>query len=113
MRPRRHLTINQHLAIAKLKTGCSQREVSTMLRVSSADCNRETGSVTGRHRSGDSLATSHADDRFILNSILLNWMMNTTQLQARLSKVRAMEHFRWTRNQWLNVSVRLHWTAAL
>uniref|UniRef100_A0A673KE60 Transposase Tc1-like domain-containing protein n=1 Tax=Sinocyclocheilus rhinocerous TaxID=307959 RepID=A0A673KE60_9TELE len=45
---------------------------------------RETGRVTERHRSGRPLATSHADDRFIVNSALRNRMMNATQLQARL-----------------------------
>ncbi|KAJ8371333.1 hypothetical protein SKAU_G00113610 [Synaphobranchus kaupii] len=45
---------------------------------------RETGRVTERHRSGRPLATSHTDDRFIVNSALRNRMMNATQLQAHL-----------------------------
>uniref|UniRef100_A0A667WJH9 Transposase Tc1-like domain-containing protein n=1 Tax=Myripristis murdjan TaxID=586833 RepID=A0A667WJH9_9TELE len=44
---------------------------------------KETGRVTERHRSGRPLATSHTDDRFIVNSALRNRMMNATQLQAR------------------------------
>ncbi|KAJ8352617.1 hypothetical protein SKAU_G00240930 [Synaphobranchus kaupii] len=91
MRPRRHLTIDQqYLAIARLQTGCSQREVATELRVSQSVISRlqqryrETGRVTERHRSGRPLATSHTDDRFIVNSALRNRMMNATQLQAHL-----------------------------
>lgn len=53
-------------------------------------CSRdtETGRVTKRHRSGRPLATSHADDRFIVNSALLNRMMNASQLQACLKEER-------------------------
>uniref|UniRef100_A0A667X1A1 Tc1-like transposase DDE domain-containing protein n=1 Tax=Myripristis murdjan TaxID=586833 RepID=A0A667X1A1_9TELE len=92
---------------------------------------RETGRVTERHRSGRPLATSHTDDRFIVNNALRNRMMNGTQLQVRLRKVRgtqhglrarrparvpdhttrhrchrlawAREHLRWTRDQWASV----------
>uniref|UniRef100_A0A667WHT7 Transposase Tc1-like domain-containing protein n=1 Tax=Myripristis murdjan TaxID=586833 RepID=A0A667WHT7_9TELE len=52
---------------------------------------RETGRVTERHRSGHPLATSHTDDRFIVNSALWNRMMNATQLQARLREVRGTQ----------------------
>uniref|UniRef100_A0A3Q3W5R1 Transposase Tc1-like domain-containing protein n=1 Tax=Mola mola TaxID=94237 RepID=A0A3Q3W5R1_MOLML len=76
-------------------------------RVSSAGCNRESGRVTERHRSGCPSAKSHADGCFIVNSALRNHMMNATQLQAcqtiriRLRQWRhrlvwAREHLRWT-----------------
>ncbi len=64
--------------------GCSQREVATELKVSQSvisrlqQRHRETGRVTERHRSGRLLATSHADDRYIENSALWNWIMNAT-----------------------------------
>ncbi|KAJ8370082.1 hypothetical protein SKAU_G00101100 [Synaphobranchus kaupii] len=103
MRPRRHLTIDQqYLAIARLQTGCSQREVATELRVSQSVISRlqqryrETGRVTERHRSGRPLATSHTDDRFIVNSALRNRMMNATQLQAHLREVRGTQVSRQT-----------------
>uniref|UniRef100_A0A3Q3W3U1 Uncharacterized protein n=1 Tax=Mola mola TaxID=94237 RepID=A0A3Q3W3U1_MOLML len=93
-----------YLATARLQTGCCQREVATELRVLqsvSAGCNRETGRVTERHRSGCSLATSHVDDRIIVNSTLQSRMI-ATQLQASLREVRAWArlHLHWTRNQW-------------
>uniref|UniRef100_A0A673LUM0 Transposase Tc1-like domain-containing protein n=1 Tax=Sinocyclocheilus rhinocerous TaxID=307959 RepID=A0A673LUM0_9TELE len=92
--------------------------------------NRKTGRVTEMHRSGCPLATSHADDRFIVNSALRNRMMNAI-LQTRLREVRgtrvscqtclrarrptppgtgvrhrlawAREHLCLTRNQWASV----------
>uniref|UniRef100_A0A667WGJ7 Tc1-like transposase DDE domain-containing protein n=1 Tax=Myripristis murdjan TaxID=586833 RepID=A0A667WGJ7_9TELE len=73
MRPRRHLTIDQ----------VSQSVISRLQQRY-----RETGRVTERHRSGHPLATSHTDDRFIVNSALRNRMMNATQLQAHLREVR-------------------------
>uniref|UniRef100_A0A667Y6R5 Tc1-like transposase DDE domain-containing protein n=1 Tax=Myripristis murdjan TaxID=586833 RepID=A0A667Y6R5_9TELE len=113
----------------------SYTEVATELRVSQSVISRlqqryrETGRVTERHRSGRPLATSHTDDRFIVNSALRNRMMNATQLQARLREVRgtqvsrqtirnrlhqhglhrchrlawAREHLRWMRDQWASV----------
>ncbi len=90
MRPRRNLTIYQQYHIARLQMGCSQREVATELKASQSvisrlqQRHRETGRVTERHRSGHPLATSHADDCFIVNSALWNRIMNATQLQARL-----------------------------
>jgi len=43
MGARRHLTIDQqYLAIVRLQTGCSQTDVATELRVSSAGCNRDS-----------------------------------------------------------------------
>uniref|UniRef100_A0A667XNA2 Transposase Tc1-like domain-containing protein n=1 Tax=Myripristis murdjan TaxID=586833 RepID=A0A667XNA2_9TELE len=80
-----------------LQTGCSQAEVATELRVSQSVISRlqqryrETGRVTERHRSGRPLATSHTDDRFIVNSALRNRMMNATQLKARLREVRGTQ----------------------
>uniref|UniRef100_A0A3B1IY54 Transposase Tc1-like domain-containing protein n=1 Tax=Astyanax mexicanus TaxID=7994 RepID=A0A3B1IY54_ASTMX len=120
MRPRRHLTIDQqYLAIAMLQTGHSQTEVATELRVSQSVISRlqqryrETGRVTERRRSGRPLATSQADDRYIVNNALRNRMMDATQLQAHLREVRgtqvhhrlawAREHLRWTRDQWASV----------
>uniref|UniRef100_A0A667XTL2 Transposase Tc1-like domain-containing protein n=1 Tax=Myripristis murdjan TaxID=586833 RepID=A0A667XTL2_9TELE len=101
--PRRHLTIDQqHLTIARLQTGCSQTEVATELRVSQSVISRmqkryrETGRVTERHRSGRPLATSHTDDRFIVNSALRNRMMNATQIQACLREVRGTQVSRQT-----------------
>uniref|UniRef100_A0A671VKC8 HTH cro/C1-type domain-containing protein n=1 Tax=Sparus aurata TaxID=8175 RepID=A0A671VKC8_SPAAU len=103
MRPRRHLTIDQqYLAIARLQTGCSQTEVATELRVSQSVISRlqqryrETGRVTERHRSGRPLATSHTDDRFIVNSALRNRMMNADQIQAHLREVRGTQVSRQT-----------------
>ncbi|MED6253694.1 hypothetical protein ATANTOWER_029166 [Ataeniobius toweri] len=88
-------TINQqYLTIARLQTGCSQTEVATELGDSQSVISRfqqryrETGRVTERHRSGRPLATSHSDVRFIVKSALWNWMMNATQLQARLREVK-------------------------
>uniref|UniRef100_A0A665V7J6 Transposase Tc1-like domain-containing protein n=1 Tax=Echeneis naucrates TaxID=173247 RepID=A0A665V7J6_ECHNA len=92
-------------------------------------CNKDI-SVTERHRSGRPSATSHTDERFIVNSALRNQMMNATQLQAHFREVRgtqvsrqtirnrlrqrglrrhlewAREHLCWTRDQW--ASVLLH-----
>uniref|UniRef100_A0A673HIB9 Transposase Tc1-like domain-containing protein n=1 Tax=Sinocyclocheilus rhinocerous TaxID=307959 RepID=A0A673HIB9_9TELE len=51
---------------------------------------RETGRVTESHRSGRPLATSHAGDRFIVNSALRNRVLNATQLQAHLREVRGI-----------------------
>uniref|UniRef100_A0A8C1WHH5 Transposase Tc1-like domain-containing protein n=1 Tax=Cyprinus carpio TaxID=7962 RepID=A0A8C1WHH5_CYPCA len=79
-----------------------------------------------RHRSAHPLATSDADECFIMNSALRNLMMNATQLQAHLrehglcargparvpdhtTRIRhhrlawAREHLRWKRNQWASV----------
>uniref|UniRef100_A0A671RVS7 Transposase Tc1-like domain-containing protein n=1 Tax=Sinocyclocheilus anshuiensis TaxID=1608454 RepID=A0A671RVS7_9TELE len=68
--------------------------------------NRKTGRVTEMHRSGCLLATSHADDRFIVNSALRNRMMKAI-LQARLRehglRARRPTHLRLTRNQWASV----------
>uniref|UniRef100_A0A673FQF7 Transposase Tc1-like domain-containing protein n=1 Tax=Sinocyclocheilus rhinocerous TaxID=307959 RepID=A0A673FQF7_9TELE len=104
-------------------------------RVSSAGCNRdtETGRVTERHRSGCPLATSHADDRFIVNSALRNRKINVRGTRVSRQTIRnclhqhglrarrparvpdhttrhrrhrlawAREHLRWTRNQWASV----------
>ncbi len=86
----------------RLQTGCSQREVATEIRVSQSvisrlqQRHRETGRVTERHRSGHPLDTSHADDRFIVNSALRNRMMKATQLQARLREVRGTRVTRQT-----------------
>ncbi|KAM9332854.1 arfaptin-2b isoform 2-T2 [Pholidichthys leucotaenia] len=57
-----------------------------------AGCNRdtETGRVKEGRRSGRPLATSHADDRFIVNSALRNLMMNATQLQAHLRETQCI-----------------------
>uniref|UniRef100_A0A3B1IPN0 Tc1-like transposase DDE domain-containing protein n=1 Tax=Astyanax mexicanus TaxID=7994 RepID=A0A3B1IPN0_ASTMX len=103
MRPRRHLIIDQqYLAIAMLQTGRSQTEVATELRVSQSVISRlqqryrETGRVTERRRSGRPLATSQADDRYIVNNALRNRMMNATQLQARLREVRGTQVSRQT-----------------
>ncbi|MEQ2289646.1 hypothetical protein AMECASPLE_035336 [Ameca splendens] len=77
MRPRRHLTIDQHyLDIAALQTGCSQMEVATECRLSQSVSRlqqrySETGRVTERHRSRRPLVTSHTDERFIENSVLM------------------------------------------
>uniref|UniRef100_A0A3B1K316 Transposase Tc1-like domain-containing protein n=1 Tax=Astyanax mexicanus TaxID=7994 RepID=A0A3B1K316_ASTMX len=57
---------------------------------------RETGRVTERRRSGLPLATSKADDRYIVNNALRNRMMNATQLQARLREVRGTQVSRQT-----------------
>uniref|UniRef100_A0A3Q2XRF7 Transposase Tc1-like domain-containing protein n=1 Tax=Hippocampus comes TaxID=109280 RepID=A0A3Q2XRF7_HIPCM len=59
----------------------SRTEVATELSVS-----QSTGRVTERCRSGRSLATSHADDRYITNNALRKRMMNDTQLRARLKE---------------------------
>ena len=103
MRPRRHLTMDQQsLAIAMLQTGRSQMEVATELGVSQSVISRlqqryrETGRVTERRRSGRPLATSRADDRYIVNTALRNRMMNATQLQARLREVRGTQVSRQT-----------------
>ena len=103
MRPRRHLTMDQqYLAIAMLQTGRSQTEVATEFRVSQSvisrlqQRHRETGRVTERHRSGRPLATSHADDGYIVNNALRNQMMNATQLQARSREVRGTQVSRQT-----------------
>ncbi len=83
--------------------GCSQREAATELKVSQSvisrlqQRHRETGRVTERHRGGRPLATSHADDHFIVNSALWNWIMNPTQLQACLREVRGTRVSRQTR----------------
>ena len=103
MTPRRHLTTDQQsLAIAMLQTGRSQMEVATELGVSQSVISRlqqryrETGRVTERRRSGRPLATSRADDRYIVNAALRNRMMNATQLQARLREVRGTQVSRQT-----------------
>uniref|UniRef100_A0A3B3QRZ8 Transposase Tc1-like domain-containing protein n=1 Tax=Paramormyrops kingsleyae TaxID=1676925 RepID=A0A3B3QRZ8_9TELE len=57
---------------------------------------RATGRVTERHRSGRPLATSHTDDRFIVNSALRNRMMNATQFQAQLREERGTQVSRQT-----------------
>ncbi len=89
--PRQHLTIyQQYLAIARLQVGCSQREVATEL----------------------SSCTSHADDRFIVNSALWNRIMNATQLQARLRDVRDTRVSRQTiRNRLNQHGLRARWPA--
>uniref|UniRef100_A0A3Q1FV87 Transposase Tc1-like domain-containing protein n=1 Tax=Acanthochromis polyacanthus TaxID=80966 RepID=A0A3Q1FV87_9TELE len=80
-----------------LQKGCSQTEVATELGVSQSVINRlqqryrETGRVTERCRSGRPLATSRADDRYIVNTALRNRMMNATQLQACLREVRGTQ----------------------
>ena len=92
----------QYLAIAMLQTGRSQTEVATEFRVSQSvisrlqQRHRETGRVTERHRSGRPLATSHADDGYIVNNALRNQMMNATQLQARSREVRGTQVSRQT-----------------
>uniref|UniRef100_A0A667ZG46 Transposase Tc1-like domain-containing protein n=1 Tax=Myripristis murdjan TaxID=586833 RepID=A0A667ZG46_9TELE len=83
--------------LSQLQTGCSQTEVATELRVSQSVISRlqkryrETGRLTERHRSGRPLATSHTDDRFIVNNALRNRMMNATQIQACLREVRGTQ----------------------
>uniref|UniRef100_A0A3Q3DFA6 Transposase Tc1-like domain-containing protein n=1 Tax=Hippocampus comes TaxID=109280 RepID=A0A3Q3DFA6_HIPCM len=62
-----------------LQTGRYQTEVATELSVSQ-----------GVIRGGSPLATSFADDRYIVNNALRNRTMNATQLQACLREVRAM-----------------------
>uniref|UniRef100_A0A672MYD0 Transposase Tc1-like domain-containing protein n=1 Tax=Sinocyclocheilus grahami TaxID=75366 RepID=A0A672MYD0_SINGR len=57
---------------------------------------RETGRVTERHRSERPLATSHADDSFIVNSALWNQIMNCTQLHAHLREMRGTRVSRQT-----------------
>ncbi len=119
MRPRRHLTIyQQYLALARLQMGCSQREFATELKVSQSvisrlqQRHRETGRVTERYRSGCALATSHADDRFIVNSALWNRIMNATQLQARLREVRGTRASRQIiRNHLHQHGLRARWPA--
>ncbi|KAK7883877.1 hypothetical protein WMY93_027000 [Mugilogobius chulae] len=80
----------QSLATAMLQAGRSQTEVATELEVSQRVISRlqqryrETGRATERRRSGRSLATSCADDRYIVKTALRNRMMNAIQLQARL-----------------------------
>lgn len=49
-------------------------------RVSQAGCKRETGRVTEKLRSGQTLATSHTDDQFIVTSATQNWLINAKQL---------------------------------
>uniref|UniRef100_A0A671LN17 Transposase Tc1-like domain-containing protein n=1 Tax=Sinocyclocheilus anshuiensis TaxID=1608454 RepID=A0A671LN17_9TELE len=86
-----------------------------------------------RHRSGCPLATSHADDRFIVNSALRNRKINVRGTRVSRQTIRnclpqhclrarrparvpdhttrhrrhrlawAREHLRWTRNQWASV----------
>uniref|UniRef100_A0A8B9R341 Transposase Tc1-like domain-containing protein n=1 Tax=Astyanax mexicanus TaxID=7994 RepID=A0A8B9R341_ASTMX len=121
-----------------LQTGHSHMDVATELRVSQSVISRlqryrKTGRVTERRKSGRPLATSQADDRYIVNNALRNRMMNATQLQGCLREVRgtqvsrktirnrlhqhglrarrparAREHFRWTRDQWASVLETLH-----
>ena len=75
LRPRGHLTVDQWLLeIVRLQTGCSQREVAAELRVSSVGCNRKTGRVPERHRCGNPLATSDADDPFIVRRALQTFL---------------------------------------
>lgn len=100
MRPSQHLTFHQqplatwYLTIARFQTGCSQTEVATELRVS--ECHQQIaterrGRVTERHTSRHTLATSHTDYHFIVNTALRNQMMNATQLQAHLREVRGTQ----------------------
>ncbi|KAK7881405.1 hypothetical protein WMY93_029814 [Mugilogobius chulae] len=92
----------QSLTIAMLLTGHSQTEVATELGVSQSVISRlqqryrETGRATERRRSGRSLATSCADDRYIVKTALRNRMMNAIQLQARLREVRGTQVSRQT-----------------
>uniref|UniRef100_A0A3B1K3U9 Transposase Tc1-like domain-containing protein n=1 Tax=Astyanax mexicanus TaxID=7994 RepID=A0A3B1K3U9_ASTMX len=122
-----------------LQTGRSQTEVATELRVSQSvisrlqQRHRETGRVTERRRSGRPLATSQADDRYIVNNALRNRMMNALKCHVRnrlhqhglrarrparvpdhTTRHRhhrlawAREHLRWTRDQWSYVVIKLH-----
>ncbi|KAL0202751.1 hypothetical protein M9458_000769 [Cirrhinus mrigala] len=103
MNTRRHLTDEQrHLAMARLRVGGRQSDVTRELGVSQsvisrlASRHRTTGRVHDRPRSGAPRVTDCNDDQYLRTYALRHRYVTATQLQARLRDVRGTRVSRQT-----------------